>query len=478
LKFEIFIVFLINKISDLYNEKQPLNIDQYAKSNLQAVRKRLYEYTHSKYLIFKRLTKSVLSQAATYADLLIVTERGSRNIEEMTNNLSPKEYHRIQHFISESKWSARDLMVSVAQDVNELFKNEKHVGLLIDESSEEKKGEHSVGVSHQYCGNLGKPANCQVAVFATLSAGEHFSIVDAELYLPKVWTDDTERCKKAGIPKETVYKKKTEIALDIIKRLKLAGIRFDYVSADGLYGHDMDFRSGLDELGVLFVADVHKDLRIFQEPFEIEVPQKREGAKGKTPTKARPNKMDERVDKYISNLKSDDWKKVIIRNGSKGTLVSHVHAKEIYVEEGGKCVKRTLIIRKTKEHKREKISYSLSNGSLEKYSLEVLVGYQAQRYYIEQSFREAKQNIGMCDYQVRGWLAWNHHIALSMMALAFLSMEKMAHQEQLPLLSYRDIRDAIIENFIQEEKRKNFEEKLLERHLRRQKDINRYYKKT
>jgi SRSO17 transposase len=68
-----------------------------------------------------------LSQATAYADLLIVTERGSRNIEEMTSNLSPKEYHRIQHFISESKWSARDLMVSVAQDVNELFKNEKYV---------------------------------------------------------------------------------------------------------------------------------------------------------------------------------------------------------------------------------------------------------------------------------------------------------------------------------------------------------------
>jgi hypothetical protein len=236
------------------------------------------------------------------------------------------------------------------------------------------------------------------------SSGELFSIVDAELYLAKVSTDVPERCKKAGIPKETVYQKKTEIALDIIKRLKLTDIRFDYVSADGLYGHDMDFRANLDGLRVLFVAEVHKDLRIFQEAFEIEVPQNREGVKGKTPTKARANKMGQRVDKYIINLKSNYCTKIIIRNGSKGTLVSHVHAKEIYVEEGGKCVKRTPIIRKTKEHKREKISYSLSNGSLEKYSLEVLVGYQAQRYYIEQSFSEAKQNIGMCDYQVRGWL--------------------------------------------------------------------------
>ncbi len=118
-----------------------------------------------------------MSQATAYADLLIVTERGSRNIEEKKSNLPSKEYHRIQHFISESKWSVRDLMVSVAQDVNELFKNEKYVGLLIDESSEEKKGNHSVAVSHQYCGNLGKQANFQVAVFATLSTGEHLSML-------------------------------------------------------------------------------------------------------------------------------------------------------------------------------------------------------------------------------------------------------------------------------------------------------------
>jgi len=369
-------------------------------------------------------------------------------------------------------------MVSVARDINGLFKNERSVGLLIDESSEEKKGGHSVGAAHQYCGNLGKLANCQVAVFATLCAGEHFSIVDAELFLPEVWTNDAERCKKAGIPAGTVFKKKSLIALDIIKRLKLVGIRFNYVSADGLYGHDMEFRAGLDSLGILFVADVHKDLKIFGEPFEMEVPQKKEGARGKTPTKACANKVGARVDRYMDSLKPGDWTKVVIRNGSKGALASQVHAKEIYVDEDQKCVKRTLIIRKTREHSKDRVSYSLSNGSLEDHTPETLVGYQAQRFYIEQSFREAKQNIGMCDYQVRGWLAWNHHIALSMMALAFLSMEKMAHQEELPLLSYRDIRDAIIDNLIQEEAKKSFAEKLYERHRKRQQDINRFYEKT
>jgi SRSO17 transposase len=420
----------------------------------------------------------VLHQATTYLELLVITERGSRNIESMTANLATKEYHRIQHFISESGWSARDLQDSVSKDINTLFKDEKSVGLLIDESSEEKKGDFSVGVAHQYCGNLGKQANCQVAVFGTLSAGEHFSIVDAELYFPQSWIDDPARRAKAGVPEEIVYKKKADIALDIVRRQLKLGVRIDYVAADALYGHDSDFRAGLDELNLLFVVDVHKDTKIFQEAFAYEVPLKKEGAKGKTPTVARANKEDIRVDNYINSLQSADWKQVTLRNGTKGALISEVHAKEIYVDEDGKCVKRTLIIRKTKEHKKERISYIFSNGSLQEYTLELLAEYQSQRFYIEQSFREAKQNIGMCDYQVRGWLAWGHHIALSMMALAFLTIEKKEQKEQFPILSYRDIRDAIIENFIIEEKRKSFEEKLLIRHQKRQQDINRFYKKT
>jgi len=393
----------------------------------------------------------------------------------MTKNLAPNNYHQIQHFISESPWSARGLMDSIAQDINELFKNEKSVGLLIDESSEEKKGEYSVGVAHQYCGNLGKKANCQVAVFATLSAGEHFCIVDAQLYLPQVWIDDQARRQKAGVPEEIIYKKKAAIALEIVKRQKKAGIRIDYVAADALYGHDSDFRKGLDELGILFVVDIHKDTNIYEQEFQMEIPPKKEGSRGKTPTKLQPNQKAIRVDAYITNLTDNDWEQVELRKGCKGALKSWVHAKEVYVDEGGICKKRTLVIRKTKEYNTIKVHYILSNGGLDKYTKALLAEYQSSRFYIEQSFREAKQNIGMCDYQVRGWLAWHHHIALSIMTLAFFTMEKKEHEQGLPLLSYADIREAIIDNYLQDEEQLPFEEKLARRHQQRQRDINRYY---
>jgi SRSO17 transposase len=426
-------------------------------------------------LIFKTKTKSLLTQAELYTELLVVSERGSRNIEAMSANLSSNDYHRIQHFISESPWSARELIDSVALDVNELFKTNKSVGLLIDESSEEKKGDCSVGVAHQYCGNLGKLANCQVAVFATLCSEEHFSIIDAELYLPESWINDTERREKAGVPENIEYKKKAEIALEIIKRIKDAGVRFDYVAADSLYGHDSDFRAGLDELEILYIVDTHKDTKIYKEEFKLEVPLKKPGTRGKTPSIERPNKQSLRVDKYVEELTASDWEKVTLRNGSKGALISQVHGKEIYIEENGVCKKRILVIRKTKEHKSERIHYIISNQSLDKFTVAKLAEYQCTRFYIEQSFREVKQNIGMCEYQVRGWLAWNHHIALIIMALAFFTMEKINNKTKMPLLSYRDIRDMIIANYLEEIEPLPVEEKIARRHQKRQKDINRHY---
>lgn len=418
-----------------------------------------------------------MPQAQFYAQQLVVTEKRKRNIEAMSANEKPNHYHRVQHFISESPWSSRQLMNSVAKDISCLFEADSSVGLLVDEASEEKKGNRSVGVAPQYCGNLGKKANCQTAVFATLTAGEHFSIIDAELYLPQSWIEDKERRKEAGVPDDIVYQKKSDLALKIIARQKEEGRRMDYVCGDGFYGHGTGFRTGLDVLGLLFVLDIHKDTKIYTEEFEIEVPIKIPNSKGKTPTLAKANKESQRVDKYEQGLQESDWQKEVLRNGSKGSLYSLVHGKEIYVEEDGKCVKRTLIIRKTKEHNRYRTHYILSNGDLGKYSLNQLASYQAQRFYVEQSIKEARQNMGMYEYQVRGWLAWHHHIAMTIMAMAFFTMEKKEHEDHLPLLSYADIREAIIDNCLQTQKPLPFEEKLSIRHYKRQKDINRFYTK-
>jgi SRSO17 transposase len=127
---------------------------------------------------------------------------------------------------------------------------EGRTGLLIDESSHRKKGTKSVGVARQYCGTIGKVDNCQVAVYAGLSKENFYGLVDAALFLPEEWTGDKSRCRKAGIPGECqVHKTKPELALEIVKRQKANGIKFDWVGGDGLYGNAPALLGGLDQMG-------------------------------------------------------------------------------------------------------------------------------------------------------------------------------------------------------------------------------------
>ncbi len=181
-------------------------------------------------------------------------QSGKRNIERLTEQTTDVDYDRMHHFISVSPWDHRAGFDRLARDTNDLFDEIEcdFIGLLIDESAHVKKGDHSVGVSRQWCGTLGKVDNCQVAVYGGLSAQKYYGLVDTELYLPKEWTTDKRRCKRVGVPKERrVYRSKTELALDIVKRQVGLGTRFDFVGADGLYGNSTYFRQTLDDMELL-----------------------------------------------------------------------------------------------------------------------------------------------------------------------------------------------------------------------------------
>ena len=141
----------------------------------------------------------------------------NRNLEKISEEMN-FNYHQMQHFITESNWSARQLMDQAARDVSATLPGRKLTALIVDESGIAKKGRKSVGVGKQYCGDLGKVENCQVAVFASLSNGDYSSLIDARLYLPEDWCNDTERCEEAGIPEtERVFKTKAELAWEIIE---------------------------------------------------------------------------------------------------------------------------------------------------------------------------------------------------------------------------------------------------------------------
>ncbi len=375
-------------------------------------------------------------------------------MERMVERVPDSDYYQIQHFISESPWDWRAGFDKVASDASRLFADHRRVGLLIDESAHRKKGKESVGVARQYCGTIGKVDNCQVAVYAALSAEKYYGIIDTALYLPEEWTSNEARCKKAGVPpmpegEKRVCKTKVELALDIVRHQKQSGTWFHYVGADGLYGNSYHFQQELDKMGILFVLDIHSDQHVYTEPPIIAIPEKTAAA-GRNPNRYKATGNAIEVRQLAKDIAKEAWQKIRLRQTGKGDLNCLGYSQKVYLWDGQSpdYMERKLVVRVTenKDGSRE-YKYAISNAFDGECTTEELVQMQSQRYFVERSFQEAKQEAGMSQYQVRGWLAWHHHMAMVMMALHFILSEKMLMKDKLPLLSAYDVREMILNTY-------------------------------
>ena len=257
-------------------------------------------------------------------------------MERMCERVVDSQYHQIQHFISESPWQWRPAFDSVATGISDAMnEGSGKVALLIDESSHLKKGKESVGVARQYCGTIGKVDNGQVAVYGGLSTQNYYGLIDAALYLPAEWTEDVAKCDKAGIPKNfRTYKTKPELAVEIVKRQKENGVKFDFVSGDGLYGHAPHFLRSLDEMGLLFVVEVHSNERVYEQSPLISVPEAK-GIKGRKPSAYKCDSQSVEVRNLVGTIPKDAWEEVVVRQGTKGALRYMTHVRKVYTWEKG-----------------------------------------------------------------------------------------------------------------------------------------------
>jgi SRSO17 transposase len=391
---------------------------------------------HERYSrFFVTQTRSVATQALHYLTGLAQAVR--KNIERMTEVVVDSEYQSLQHFISHSPWRHRPVMDQVALDADRLLGG-ADTGLIIDETSNPKKGKKSVAAARQWCGNLGKVDNCQTAVFSSLVRGSSATLIDCRLYVPKEWTDDRKRCEDAGIPSDLAFKSKSELALDSIHHMRSLGIRFSWIGVDGGYGKEPHFLSTLDDLGELFVADVHKDQRVYLEDPVPYIPERKTG-KGRTPSKHKTDAADIEVKAWTAAQPKDDWQRITTRDTTKGRLEVDILVKRLWVwnKEEATARRWTLIVRR-EVNSPETIKYSLSNAP-EELSAERLAFMQGQRFFVERSFQDAKGTAGMDHYQVRSWQAWHHHMALVMMSMLFMLETRIEQKEDHPLLSCPDI---------------------------------------
>lgn len=404
-------------------------------------------------LDFKTLTGNQVVNAFKYIKGLL--QASKRNIERINEIVPETDYERMQHFISSSPWDARVVFNKIAIEASELFSSYDKVGLLLDESSHIKKGEESVGVSRQYSGQLGKVENCQIAVYAALSVQPFYTLIDTELYLPQSWIDVPVKCKKAGVPKDRiVHKTKGNLALEIIKRQIALGTRFDWVGGDGFYGNDYQLAKAIDELGKLFVFEVHSDQNVYLQNPVIEIPVRQPGSRGRKPSKLRADAKPTEVRELIYDTEPKKWKSLVIRRGTKGPLRATVLVQKVYVwdHQEEEARERLLIIRKTRTKKgKEEIKYALTNAKEGEFTDLELAKMLSERYFIERAFQDAKQEVGMSEYQVRGWLAWHHHLALVMKSMMFILREKVLFNVEKPLLSANDIRYIMINTYSRKE---------------------------
>lgn len=377
---------------------------------------------------------NVTDKARAYAAGLLM-QSPAKNMERMEEYVAGYDYQAQQQFITDSPWKHAPLMERVASEVGGIVGGEESA-LVIDETAFAKQGKMSVGVKRQWNGRLGKVDNCQVGVFAVLSNGKRGAFVDYRLYLPEDWTEDADRCEKASVPKdEREFKTKSQLALDMVDAARAQSLNFGWLLADGGYGKEPSFLRELDNRGVRFAVDIHKDQAVYESEPELYLPRRKNG-KGRKYTKKLCRTPKVRVDKIFDALTKREWSKHFIRHTTRGRLNVMANARRVWVREDEDVREFWLVCAQFPETGDTK--YFLSNADADT-PLSVLLRKHAVRYWVERSFQDAKGAVGMADYQVRGWNAWHHHMAMVSLAMLFMLREREVHMNDVKLLSCNDV---------------------------------------
>jgi len=379
--------------------------------------------------LFKTKRRSVAAQAGRY--LAGLTSGAARkNMERMDEHqpADKQDYEGMQHFLSNSPWEAAGVFDWTAKEADSRLGGRPESIIVVDESGMSKKGKSSVGVARQYNGRAGKKDNSQVGVYTVLNCGAHSTMIDADLYLPKEWAEDEDRCKKAGVPQECrILRTKIDLAREQIKRAVARGVRFACVGFDAFYGRDQGLLDWIDQQRLTYCADVPSNAHVFaSKPLEQKRPEKM-------------TKSAEKVEDVGRRLRADPKKaqEIILREGENGIVKGKVWTARVWVwPEERECPSEVWLIVRECEDGTQKISLS---NACQGTPVKRLALWQAGRFYVERTFEDGKSHAGMADYQARGWKSWYHHMAMVALALLFIMEERLLLGAEHPLISARDI---------------------------------------
>jgi SRSO17 transposase len=330
------------------------------------------------------------------------------------------QHQSLLHFVGEAPWSDEEVLAKVHEMVLPSIERQEPIAAwIIDDTAIPKKGKHSVGVAHQYCGQLGKQANCQAAVSLSL-ANHHASLPIAwRLYLPREWTKDRARCKKAGIPSDLRFKTKPQIGLEQIQAACRASLPRATVLMDAGYGKDTGLRTSVTELGLWYVAGI--------------LPQTKVWAEGRRKPYA--------VEKLALSLPVEMWRDVQWREGTGKRLSSrfarirvraaHRHA---FAADDPRAEQWLLIEWPKSEKKPAKYMLATLPKDI---SFSRMVDIAKLRWRIERDYEELKQEVGLGHFEGRGWRGFHHHATLCIATYGFLVSERETIPPSRPYSSWR-----------------------------------------
>ena len=369
-----------------------------------------------------------------YCAGLMVTE-GRRSVEPIAAVTAPREvpaqHQRLLHFVANAPWSDAAVLAKVRELI--LPAIERHGPIeawIVDDTSFPKCGTKSVGVHHQYCGQLGKQANCQVAVTLSI-ANHHASLPIAyRLYLPQDWAKDARRRKKARIPKEISFKTKPEIALEQIREALAAGVPQGTLLTDASYGSNSAFRAGVSALGLKYVAAIIPTIMVGRVC--------NDGALRRRQS----------VKTLALSLPKKAWRTITWREGSNAKLRSRfarVQVRTAPIRGAAARGEETLLIEWPKGEP-EPTKYWLSTLHKD-ISFCALVDRAKMRWRVERDYLELKQEIGLGHYEGRGWPGFHHHATLCIAVYGFLISERETISPSGPHCAWRVKKPAIPDSY-------------------------------
>lgn len=364
--------------------------------------------------------------------LMLPIER--KSVEPLAAHTDPErvsgKHQSLHHMVAKSEWSDEAVLGGVRDWVSPAMKLKEGSYWIVDDTGFPKKGKHSVGVARQYCGQLGKQDNCQVAVSLSLASARGSLPIAFRLYLPEEWAHDKARREKAGVPSEIKFATKPQIALEQIRAAKASGVPLGVVLADAGYGNGIDFRESLSELGLKYCVGVQPTTTVWTGRRAPLPPKPKKSLQGRPATRLRRAAGHEPVSvkDLAFELPRTAWRTVGWREGSNARLVSRFVALRVRAAHQdwrrSELREEQWLLIEWPENESEPVHYWLCNLAANT-ALRTLVNTAMTRWRIERDYQELKQEFGLSHYEGRGWRGFHHHASLCIAAYGFLLSQRL-----------------------------------------------------